>query len=229
MLTTGQGAGALQHCTETGRCSSADAVEPHCSTVRRRDGVALLTQWSCAAALYGDGTNLGDIHGFIFWYVSLVFYTPSLSSRPVWQVSRTLPEKSAHCLAALCLSNAAVEAKGETDRLSVEELRATVSKAELERVTAKHAPSQTAAFWIQEGEMHKTELEVGQQLRLKTKGDGPFVFSLARLGDEKAGASWTDKIMANKPDSRAAAKPAAQGDAAEENEWVRRGRKQSCS
>ncbi|MGH0168849.1 UNVERIFIED_CONTAM: hypothetical protein FKN15_057263 [Acipenser sinensis] len=125
----------------------------------------------------------------------------------------------------------AVEAKGETDRLSVEELRATVSKAELERVTAKHAPSQTAAFWIQEGEMHKTELEVGQQLRLKTKGDGPFVFSLARLdggsvtkcnfaGDEKAGASWTDKIMANKPESRATAKPAAQGDAAREDEWL---------
>lgn len=128
------------------------------------------------------------------------------------------------------MSSFTVEAKGETDRLSVEELRATVSKAELERVTAKHAPSQTAAFWIQEGEMHKTELEVGQQLRLKTKGDGPFVFSLARLdggsvtkcnfaGDEKAGASWTDKIMANKPESRATAKPAAQGDAAEEDEW----------
>ncbi|XP_041074710.1 arpin-like isoform X3 [Polyodon spathula] len=128
------------------------------------------------------------------------------------------------------MSSFTVEAKGETDRLSVEELRATVSKAELEKVTAKHSPSQTAAFWIQEGEMHKTELEVGQQLRLKTKGDGPFVFSLARLdggsvtkcnfaGDEKAGASWTDKIMVNKPESRAAAKPATQGDAAEEDEW----------
>lgn len=72
-----------------------------------------------------------------------------------------------------------MEAKGETDRLSEEDLRAAVNKAELVKVTEKHAPSETVAFWLPEAEMQKTELEQGQLVRLKTKGDGPFICKLS--------------------------------------------------
>ncbi|XP_066558042.1 arpin isoform X2 [Amia ocellicauda] len=128
------------------------------------------------------------------------------------------------------MSSYKVEEKGETDRLSEEQLRAAVNRADLVKVTGRHTPSETLAFWIPEGEMEKTELEEGQEIRLKTKGDGPFIFSLAKLdggsvtkcnfaGDEKAGASWTDKIMANKSDTGSTAKLAAQGDGADDDEW----------
>lgn len=40
-------------------------------------------------------------------------------------------------------------------------------------------------------------------------------------GDEKAGASWTDKIMANKNDSASAQTAGGEGEGAGEDEWVR--------
>lgn len=158
----------------------------------------------------------------------------------------------------LCLNFAEVETKGETDCLDERQLSEIVNKDELVKVTAKHCPSHTIAFWISEAEMDKTEIELGQEIRLKTKGDGPFVcefcmhtlknvtclcqlklFSLflpivsfAKLdggtvtkcnfaGDENAGASWTDKIMANKADAKCTGKSAGQGEGADEDEWVR--------
>ncbi|XP_018594828.2 arpin [Scleropages formosus] len=128
------------------------------------------------------------------------------------------------------MSSFKVEAKGETDRLSVDELRALVNKEELLRITDKHAPPDTLAFWLPEVEMEKTELETGQDIRLKTKGDGPFIFSLAKIdggtvtkcnfaGDEHTGASWTDKIMANKVVEGDAAKTDRPGEGAEDDEW----------
>ncbi len=71
--------------------------------------------------------------------------------------------------------HAEVEAKGESDRLSEEQLSATVNKAELVKITDKHRPSGTWAFWYPESEMDKIELETGQDVRLKTRGDGPFI------------------------------------------------------
>uniref|UniRef100_H2ZUE3 Arpin n=1 Tax=Latimeria chalumnae TaxID=7897 RepID=H2ZUE3_LATCH len=126
---------------------------------------------------------------------------------------------------------AEVEAKGQTDRMSVEDLRRVVNKAELEKVTGRHAPSQAVAFWLSEAEMEKMELEMGTELRLKTKGDGPFILSLAKLdggtvtksnfaGDEAAGASWTNKIMSNKCQYEPNLEPRGQGDGAEDCEWV---------
>ncbi|XP_028679716.1 arpin [Erpetoichthys calabaricus] len=128
------------------------------------------------------------------------------------------------------MSSYKVEAKGETDKLSVEELKASVEKGDLVKITGKHTPTQTIAFWISEEEMLKTELEEGQHVRLKTKGDGPFIFSFVKLdsgavtkcnfaGDEKAGASWTDKIMANKSSSAGGTEPLGHGDGADEDEW----------
>ncbi|KAI1904517.1 hypothetical protein AGOR_G00006460 [Albula goreensis] len=128
------------------------------------------------------------------------------------------------------MSSFKVEAKGETDRISVEDLKAAVNKTELMKVTEKHTPSETIAFWLPEEEMQRTELEQGQEVRLKTKGDGPFIFSLAKLdggtvtkcnfaGDEKAGASWTDKIMASKDGGGSVASGGGDGEGADDDEW----------
>ncbi|XP_007256299.1 arpin isoform X3 [Astyanax mexicanus] len=122
------------------------------------------------------------------------------------------------------------EAKGESDRLTEDQLKDIVNKKELITVTEKHCPKQAFAFWILETEMEKVELESGQEIRLKTKGDGPFIFSFAKVdagtvtkcnfaGDEQTGASWTDKIMANKADTLSDSKPAEQGQGADDEEW----------
>uniref|UniRef100_A0A8C8RMG8 Arpin n=1 Tax=Pelusios castaneus TaxID=367368 RepID=A0A8C8RMG8_9SAUR len=128
------------------------------------------------------------------------------------------------------MSSFKVEAKGYTDRLSPEELKELVSKPELLSMTERHTPSQAVAFWLLETELEKMELELGSQIRLKTWGDSPFVFSLAKLhagtvakcnfvGDGQAGASWTDNIMTNRPAAGPAPEPRGQGDGAEEDEW----------
>ncbi|XP_037538585.1 arpin [Nematolebias whitei] len=128
------------------------------------------------------------------------------------------------------MSSYKVEAKGESDRLTEEQLSAMINKSELVKITDKHRPSGTWAFWYPESEMDKTELEAGQEVRLKTRGNGPFIFSLAKVdggnvtkcnfaGDEKAGASWTDKIMANKADAGDSQQPEGGGQGAEEDEW----------
>lgn len=128
------------------------------------------------------------------------------------------------------MSSYKVEAKGESDRLSEEQLSAAVNKAELMKITDKHRPAGTWAFWYPEADMEKTELETGQDVRLKTRGNSPFIFSLAKIdggtvtkcnfaGDDKAGASWTDKIMANKADTSSTQKPGGGGEGAEEDEW----------
>lgn len=53
------------------------------------------------------------------------------------------------------------------------------------------------------------------------KVDGGTVTKCNFAGDEKAGASWTDKIMANKAEAVGAQKPGGEGEGAEEDEWVR--------
>ncbi|NP_001158600.1 arpin [Oncorhynchus mykiss] len=128
------------------------------------------------------------------------------------------------------MSSFKVEAKGETDCLAEVQLENLVTKEDLVKVTGKHCLSGTYAFWYPEGEMSKTELETGQDIRLKTKGDGPFIFSLAKVdggtvtkcnfaGDKEAGASWTDKIMSNKSDASSATKSGGHGEGAGEEEW----------
>ncbi|XP_056137172.1 arpin [Lampris incognitus] len=128
------------------------------------------------------------------------------------------------------MSSFKVEAKGESDRLSEEQLSAMVNVEELVKMTDKHRPSGALAFWYPESEMDKTELQTGQDIRLKTRGNGPFIFSLAKVdggtvtkcnfaGDKEAGASWTDKIMANKAGADGSQRPGGEGEGAEEDEW----------
>lgn len=53
------------------------------------------------------------------------------------------------------------------------------------------------------------------------KVDGGTVTKCNFAGDEKAGASWTDKIMANKGGAVSTQSPGGEGEGAEEDEWVR--------
>ncbi|XP_037110757.1 arpin [Syngnathus acus] len=128
------------------------------------------------------------------------------------------------------MSSYKVEAKGESDILSEEQLSALIRKAELVKITDKYRPDGTWAFWYPECEMDKTELETETDIRLKTRGNSPFIFSLAKVeggtvskcnfaGDEKTGASWTDKIMANKGVADYAQKPGGEGEGSQEDEW----------
>ncbi|XP_049580095.1 arpin [Syngnathus scovelli] len=128
------------------------------------------------------------------------------------------------------MSSYKVEAKGESDILSEEQLSALIRKAELVKITDKYRPDGTWAFWYPECEMDKTELETETDIRLKTRGNSPFIFSLAKVeggtvskcnfaGDEKTGASWTDKIMANKAGADYAQKPGGEGEGSQEDEW----------
>lgn len=74
-----------------------------------------------------------------------------------------------------------VEAKGESDRLSEEQLSAAVNKAELVKITDEHRPAGTWAFWHAESDMENTELETGQEVRLKTRGNSPFICESVEL------------------------------------------------
>lgn len=128
------------------------------------------------------------------------------------------------------MSSYKVEAKGDTDRLTLEVLKGLVNKPELLELTESLTPDQTVAFWMPESEMEVMELELGTGVRLKTRGDGPFIDSLAKLelgtvtkcnfaGDGKTGASWIDNIMAQKSSERNTAEIREQGDGAEDEEW----------
>ncbi|XP_006867241.1 PREDICTED: arpin-like [Chrysochloris asiatica] len=128
------------------------------------------------------------------------------------------------------MSSYKVEAKGNTDRLTPEALKELVNKPELLVLTEGLAPDRTVAFWMPETEMEALELELGAGVRLKTRGDGPFLDSLAKLeagtvtkcnfaGDGKTGTSWTDNIMAQKSSGGAVAETREQGDGAEDEEW----------
>nr|XP_017193040.2 arpin isoform X1 [Oryctolagus cuniculus] len=128
------------------------------------------------------------------------------------------------------MSSYKVEAKGDSDRLTPEELMALVNKPQLLALTESLAPDGTVAFWMPESEMEAMELELGAGVRLKTRGDGPFLESLAKLeagtvtkcnfaGDSKTGASWTDNIMARKSSEAATAEVREQGDGAADEEW----------
>lgn len=53
------------------------------------------------------------------------------------------------------------------------------------------------------------------------KVDGGTVTKCNFAGDERAGVSWTDKIMANKADAESTQKAEGEGEGAGDDEWVR--------
>ncbi|XP_062945287.1 arpin isoform X2 [Cynocephalus volans] len=128
------------------------------------------------------------------------------------------------------MSSYKLEAKGDSDTLTPEALKGLVNKPELLALTDSLTPKHTVAFWMPEAEMEAMELKLGTGVRLKTRGDGPFLDSIAKLeagtvtkcnfaGDGKTGASWTDNIMAQKSSEGATVELREQGDGAADEEW----------
>lgn len=77
-------------------------------------------------------------------------------------------------------------------------------------------------------------MAVGDNVRLRTKGNGPFVETISRLdavstattvcnysGGEQVGSSWTDKIMAVKStvNDDKSSMPCDAGEGAADDEW----------
>ncbi|XP_060062854.1 arpin-like [Ylistrum balloti] len=108
-----------------------------------------------------------------------------------------------------------VEAKGQTDRLTNQEATNLLANQELSTLTSKQRPSgcdQCLSLWLQESEADKLEITEGDSVRVKTRGNGPLIFSIAKMdnqsanvsnfaGGEQVGGSWTDKIMGLKSDT----------------------------
>ncbi|XP_033735260.1 arpin-like [Pecten maximus] len=108
-----------------------------------------------------------------------------------------------------------VEAKGQTDRLTNQQTAELLANQELLALTTKQQPSgcdKCLSLWLPEGEAEKLELAEGEAIRLKTRGNGPLIFSIAKMdvqsasvsnfaGGEQVGGSWTDKIIGLKSDA----------------------------
>ncbi|XP_078590789.1 arpin-like isoform X1 [Branchiostoma floridae x Branchiostoma japonicum] len=121
-----------------------------------------------------------------------------------------------------------VEARGQTDRLSAAELEAAVTSAELSGLTQQVHRDGCLPFWVGEEELVGMELNSGDNIRLKTRGDGPFIYNVAQLdgatsqvsnfaGGNMVGSSWTEKVMAVKRDQEERREEENQG--VEEDEW----------
>lgn len=126
------------------------------------------------------------------------------------------------------------EAKGTSDKISQAEADRLVSKPSLNTWTQKYCTFGALSFWIEEKELDPLEVEDGDKVRIKTKGDGPFIYSISKIEVEtktisnaagvetQVGESWTDKIMGMKgqdqlrqPEESAK----TEGDGAEDDEW----------
>lgn len=98
------------------------------------------------------------------------------------------------------------EAKGDTDRLTPEALKGLVNKPELLALTESLTPEQTVAFWMLESEMEAMELELGAGVRLKTRGDGPF---LGEQSGPHCGLMFPYGLWGSRPPARGSPSPPA--------------------
>ncbi|XP_022333788.2 arpin-like [Crassostrea virginica] len=124
-----------------------------------------------------------------------------------------------------------VEPKGQTDKLSKDQVKDILCHSELSNITSPRLPkecSDCVSLWLQENEMEQMELEQGEAVRVKTSGNGPFISSITKMdadaktkgnyaGGENVGGSWTDKIMGMK--SSQPADSGSQAEGVEEDEW----------
>lgn len=68
-----------------------------------------------------------------------------------------------------------VEARGQTDLLDISQALSQINNSDLTQHTDKYGSSDLAAVWLHEDQVGGLEFECGDQVRVKTKGDGPFV------------------------------------------------------
>jgi len=127
-------------------------------------------------------------------------------------------------------------AKGQDDAISQCELERLIQPPELLKVTERHRQPGCITLWISEVDLQGTEMEINNTVRIRTKGDGPFVESITRLdaettattvcnysGGEQVGSTWTDKIMAVKAaaatDEKTVSVSNKPGEGAADDEW----------
>lgn len=105
-----------------------------------------------------------------------------------------------------------VEAKGQTDRLTNQQTADLLANQELTSLTNKQRPlgcDDCLSLWLPECQADKIEITDGDAVRVKTKGNGPIIYSIAKMegqsvnvsnfaGGDHVGGSWTDKIMGMK-------------------------------
>lgn len=115
--------------------------------------------------------------------------------------------------------------KGNTDMLDNTTLKNLIHSDTLIDITKKHNTNDYISFWIIESQVEKLEVDIGDEIRLKTKGDSPIIEQLCRVetasktvgnfaGDEAVGSSWTDKVLANKSE-----KVVDQNEGVDDDEW----------
>lgn len=216
------------HCTCGSFLRTTEPVTPSFSLSLRGDGILLEGE-----LLDVSRHSISDAHGRKERYYVL-YIRPSRIHRRKFDPKGNEIEPNFSATrkvnTGFLMSSYKVEAKGDSDRLTPEALKGLVNKPELLALTDSLTPAETVAFWMPESEMEAMELELGAGVRLKTRGDGPFLDSLAKLeagtvtkcnfaGDGKTGTSWTDNIMAQKSSEGAASETREQGDGAADEEW----------
>ncbi|WAR18882.1 ARPIN-like protein, partial [Mya arenaria] len=119
-----------------------------------------------------------------------------------------------------------VESKGETDKLSEETAQKLLTPADLAPHMDRYGAPGLVGVWLDEAQAQGLEFEMGNSVRVKTQGDGPFVITKLDSGSsnrgnfaggESTGASWTDKIMDVKAVQNAMAGSDQQG--VDDDEW----------
>lgn len=115
--------------------------------------------------------------------------------------------------------------KGNTDVLDNTTLRNLIHSDLLVGNTKMHNTNGSISFWIDESQIEQLEIDIGNEVRLKTKGNSPIIEQLCRVesasktvgnfaGDEAVGSSWTDKVLANKSEE-----DFNQNEGVDEDEW----------
>ncbi|KJE95198.1 hypothetical protein CAOG_05676 [Capsaspora owczarzaki ATCC 30864] len=120
----------------------------------------------------------------------------------------------------------------DADAVSVDQLHRMVAPTVSKLARPGHATSgKTLEFWGEEDVLKKFEFYKGDGVRLKTRGESPFIETIARLdtatsqianysGDQPVGQSWTDKLMTKGKQTEAnlSTKDKA-GASADDSEW----------
>lgn len=130
------------------------------------------------------------------------------------------------------MSSYKTSASTDSDKIDAAEAKRMITVTELTRLTENKLPETgnviSQAFWCAEEDIEKMELLQGDPVRLKTKGEGPFIEFIVKLdnagsvtaanytGGEGAGSSWTDKVMSFKGQQDV---PQDEGDGVEDDEW----------
>src|SRR6218665_1381339 len=121
--------------------------------------------------------------------------------------------------------------KGETDALTFPEVTGLLEPSDLANITEKNKQQGCVALWMEERQLEGVEINDGDEIRLKTKGNGPFVESFVKLNVESSvvgnyadrdnvGASWTDKVMLVKASqSETVAAQSKDNEGAADDEW----------